>query len=74
MKQNKNQPSQAFVKEITAAGVNRKDAQNVYSAVLRSPSSLVYDVQLRACIFDKDKAADIYAKTKNIFDKLKKII
>lgn len=64
-------PVAAFVKALTKAGVNKTDAQGVWNAVVKSSAFIVYDMQLRLCLLDADKAMDIYKKTKDIFDDLK---
>lgn len=64
-------PASAFVKAIVKAGVNKEDAQGVWNAIVKSSASIVYDMQLRLCLLDADKAKDIYGKTRDMFDDLK---
>lgn len=64
-------PTAVFVKAIAKAGVDKADAQGVWNAVAKSSAAIVYDMQLRLCLLDADKAKDIHGKTRNIFDDLK---
>lgn len=66
-------PSAAFTKAIVKAGVDKADAQGVWNAIVKSSAAIVYDMQLRLCLLDADKAKDIYEKTRGIFDNLKKL-
>lgn len=64
-------PTSVFVKAITKTGVDKADAQGVWNAVAKSTAAVVYDMQLRLCLLDADKAKDIYGKTRDMFDDLK---
>lgn len=66
-------PSAEFVKALTKAGIGKGDTQGVWNAVTKSSASIVYDMQLRLNLLDKDKAKDIYEKTRDMFDELKKM-
>lgn len=66
-------PSAEFVKAITKAGVAKTDSAGVWAAVTKSSARIVYDMQLRLNLLDSNKANDIYEKTKDMFDDLKKM-
>lgn len=50
------------------------DARKVRSALQASSTDIVYDMQLRLHLLDAAKAEDVYSKTKNKFDELKKLV
>lgn len=47
--------------------------KDVFTAIRKSANDLTYELQLRMTLLNKEKAADIYAKTSADYGKLKKI-
>lgn len=58
---------------LSKANVDPADVKDVFTAIRKSANDLTYELQLRMTLLNKEKAADIYAKTSADYGKLKKI-
>lgn len=62
----------AFIEILKDAGVTDTDPEKIWEAVRCSQEYISYELQLRMKLLDKEKAAAVYAKTKDKFSELKK--
>ena len=62
----------AFIEILKDAGVTDVDPEKIREAVRCSQEYISYELQLRMKLLDKEKAAAVYAKTKDKFAELKK--
>lgn len=62
----------AFIEILKDAGVTDADPEKIWEAVRCSQEYISYELQLRMKLLDKEKAAAVYAKTKDKFSELKK--